>query len=157
MYSVFWEEEGEVSRWSYGKIEDCEQPRYNDTKDFLCLIRNWHNFCGTIWKWFSDSWDWYPGDLLPVLENFGIVSPDLTGSPLVSEVMFDVMTEHDFIRTFIFVLYPGAIGTILFFTAWVFQVYLAAVFSVVTQCSSPPPPLHCGEEYCVTTLKMATR
>ena len=67
------------------------------------------------------------------------------------------MTEHDFIRTFIFVLYPGAIGTILFFTAWVFQVYLAAVFSVVTQCSFPPPPLHCGEEYCVTTLKTAAK
>ena len=55
------------SRWSYGKIDDCEQPRYNDTKDFLCLFRNWHNFCGTIWKWSSDSWD---RALLPVLENF---------------------------------------------------------------------------------------
>ena len=26
---------------------------HNDTKDFLCLIRNWHNFCGAIWKWSS--------------------------------------------------------------------------------------------------------
>ena len=40
------------------------------------------------------------------------------------------MTEHDLIRTSIFVLYPGDLGTILFFTAWVFQVYLAAVFNV---------------------------
>ena len=67
------------------------------------------------------------------------------------------MTEHNLIRTSIFVLYPGDLGTILFFTAWVFQVYLAAVFNVVMQYSSPPPSLLSGEEYCVTTLKTAAR
>ena len=89
--------------------------------------------CGVDWRG-----KFHPG--------FGIVSPDLTG-----------MTEHDLIRTSIFVLYPGDLGTILFFTAWVFQVYLAAVFNVVMQYSSPPPSLLCGEEYCVTTLKTAAR